>query len=83
MQAPVQRNKREEADTVKEGTMPIGCKAHKRAQKVVDAKWTKKHGKSHFDYKLHASIDKRHKLQRNKARQAPRRLRRKPRLFSS
>jgi IS5 family transposase len=60
----VQRNKREEAETVKEGTVPIAWKAHKRAQKDFDAKWTKKHGKSHFGYKLHASIDKRHKLVR-------------------
>jgi IS5 family transposase len=64
VQAPVQRNKRGEAETVKESTMPITCKAHKRAQKDVDAKWTKKHGKNHFGYKLHASIDKRHKLVR-------------------
>jgi IS5 family transposase len=64
VQAPVQRNKREEAETVKESTMPITWKAHKRAQKDVDAKWTKKHGKNHFGYKLHASIDKRHKLVR-------------------
>jgi transposase, IS5 family len=64
VQAPVQRNKREEAETVKESTMPITWKAHKRAQKDFDAKWTKKHGKNHFGYKLHASIDKRHKLVR-------------------
>ena len=62
--APVQRNKREEAETVKQGSMPIAWKAHKRAQKNVDAKWTKKHGKNHLGYKLHASIDKRHKLVR-------------------
>jgi IS5 family transposase len=55
VQAPVQRNKRDEADTVKEGTMPLTWKPHKRAQKDVDARWTKKHGKSHFGYKLHAS----------------------------
>jgi transposase, IS5 family len=36
--------------------------AHKRAQKDVDAKWTKKHGKNHFGYKLHASVDKRYKV---------------------
>ena len=64
MQAPVKRNKRDEAETVKEGTMPIAWKLHKRAQKDVDAKWTKKHGKSHFGYKLHASIDKRYKMVR-------------------
>jgi IS5 family transposase len=60
--APAQRNKREEAETVKESTMPLGWKPHKRAQKDVDAKWTKKHGKNHFGYKLHASVDKRCRL---------------------
>jgi IS5 family transposase len=59
VQVPVQRNKRDEADTVKEGTMPLAWKPHKRAQKDVDARWTKKHGKNHFGYKLHASVDKR------------------------
>ena len=63
-QAPVQRNKREEAEIVKDGTMPLGWKAYKRAQKDVDARWTKKHGKSYFGYKLHASVDKRYKLLR-------------------
>lgn len=38
VQAPVQRNKREQAETVKESRMPITGKAHKRAQKDVDAK---------------------------------------------
>jgi IS5 family transposase len=64
VQAPVQRNKREEAHTVKEGIMPIAWNAHKRAQKDVDAKWTVKHSKSFIDYELHASIDKCYKLVR-------------------
>ena len=64
VQAPVQRNKREEADIVKEGTTPLSWKACKRAQKDVDARWTKKHGKSYFGYKLHTSVDKRYKLLR-------------------
>jgi IS5 family transposase len=67
VQSPVQRNKRDEAATVKEGTMPLAWKAHKRAQKDVDSRWTKKHGKSHFGYKLHASVDKRCKLIRKLA----------------
>ena len=57
VQAPIQRDKREEAET-----MPLGWKPHKRAQKDVDAKWIRKHGKNHFGYKLHASVDKRCKL---------------------
>jgi hypothetical protein len=44
--------------------MPLALKAHKRAQKDVDAKWTRKHCKNYFGYELHASIDKRHKLVR-------------------
>jgi len=67
VQTPVQCNKREEADTVKEGTMPLAWKPHKRAQKNVDARWTKKHGKNHFAYKLHASVDKRCKVIRKMA----------------
>lgn len=39
VQAPVQRNKREEDGIVKERTMPLGWKRHKRAQKDVDARW--------------------------------------------
>jgi IS5 family transposase len=44
VQAPFQRNKRDEAETVKDGTMPLARKPHKRAQNDVDARWTKKHG---------------------------------------
>lgn len=47
---------------VKDGTTPITWKRHKRAQKDVDAKLTKKHGKNHLGYKSHASVDKRRKL---------------------
>ena len=28
----------------------------------MDARWTKKHGKSHFGYKNHINVDRRHKL---------------------
>lgn len=60
--APVHRNKREEADTVKMAQCQLGWKPHKRAQKDVDARWTKKHRKSYSGYKLHASVDKCYKL---------------------
>lgn len=59
--SPVQRNKRKAAEIVKQSIMPTTWTAHKRAQKDVDAKWTKCHGKNHFGYKLHASVDKRYK----------------------
>ena len=34
----------------------------KRSQKDVDARWTKKHGKSHYGYKNHVNVDRTHKL---------------------
>ena len=36
----------------------------KRSQKDVDARWTKKHGKSHYGYKNHVNVDRTHKLVR-------------------
>ena len=36
----------------------------KRSQKDTDARWTKKHGKSHYGYKNHVNVDRRHKLVR-------------------
>jgi IS5 family transposase len=31
----------------------------------VDARWTKKHGKSHYGYKNHVNVDRRHKFIRD------------------
>ena len=42
-------------------------KPPKVRQKDKDARWTKKHGRSHFGYKNHISIDRRHKLVRRYA----------------
>ena len=39
----------------------------KRAQKDLEARWTKKHGKSYFGYKAHVSADVRYKLARKTA----------------
>ena len=41
VQAAVQHNKREDADIVKEGIMPLSWKPHQLAQKDIDARWTK------------------------------------------
>ena len=30
----------------------------------MDARWTKKHGKSHYGYKNHVNVDRKHKLVR-------------------
>jgi len=63
---PKQRNSREENAKIKEGETPEGWedKPAKRAQKDTDARWTKKHGKSHYGYKNHVNVDRKHKLVR-------------------
>lgn len=64
---PKQRNSRDENEKIKAGETPEGWdeKPHKKRQKDVDARWTKKHGKSHYGYKNHINIDKRHKFVRD------------------
>jgi transposase, IS5 family len=64
VEAPRQRNTREENDEIKAGTIPQGWdrKPAKNRQKDKDARWTKKHGRSYFGYKNHVGIDKAHKF---------------------
>ncbi|MDA0952400.1 MAG: IS5 family transposase [Proteobacteria bacterium] len=61
---PKQRNDRDENAAIKAGGTPEGWddQPAKRAQKDTDARWTKKHGKSHYGYKNHVNVDRRHKL---------------------
>lgn len=61
---PKSRNTREENETVKAGQTPEGWEKQpkKLAQKDRDARWTKKHGKSHYGYKNHVNADAKHKL---------------------
>lgn len=61
---PVQRNSREENDLIKKDAMPIewGQSKGKRAQKDIDARWTKKGDRDHYGYKNHINIDKATKL---------------------
>ena len=63
---PKQRNNRDENEKIKEGETLEGWDDNpaKRSQKDTDARWTKKHGKSHYGYKNHVNIDRRHKLVR-------------------
>ena len=51
----------DENKTIKNGEVPEDW-AGKPSQKDVDARWTKKHGKSHFGYKNHVNVDRKHKL---------------------
>ena len=61
---PIQRNRRGDNEQIKRGETPEAWadKPAKRRQKDRDARWTKKHGKSHYGYKNHVTIDRRHKL---------------------
>ena len=61
---PIQRNGRDENEQIKRGETPDvwDDKPAERRQKDTDARWTKKHGKSHYGYKNHINIDRRHKL---------------------
>jgi len=63
---PKQRNGRDDNAKIKAGETPEGWDANpaKRPQKDTDARWTKKHGKNHYGYKNHVSVDRRHKLVR-------------------
>ena len=61
--APHQRNTREENETIKSGEVPKEWKEntpkakHKLAQKDTDARWTKKNNEKHYGYKNHAKVD--------------------------
>ena len=56
---PIQRNSREENQQIKTGEIPVEWeqKPHKRSQKDVEARWTKKNGKSYYGYKNHINVD--------------------------
>lgn len=65
VEAPRQRNTREENKHIKEtGTAPQEWKdkPHKLAQKDVDARWTKKNNTTFFGYKNHVKSDTKTKL---------------------
>jgi transposase, IS5 family len=64
VEAPKQRNGRDENEQVKAGKTPEDWEKQpaKNRQKDKDARWTKKHGKSYFGYKNHVGVDKQHKI---------------------
>ena len=62
--APKQRNSREENKAIKEGKRPegFGKNTPKGAQKDCDARWAKKNNETHYGYKNHAKVDAKSKL---------------------
>ena len=69
MNVPRNRNTRDENRQIKAGDTPEGWdeQPNMKRQKDEDARWTKKHGKSHYGYKNHINVDKQHKLIRRYA----------------
>ncbi len=67
VEAPRQRNSRDENKQIKEGLIPSRFKENQnvKSQKDTDARWTKKNNETHFGYKNHVSVDNAHKLIRN------------------
>lgn len=64
VEAPRQRNSREDNETIKAGEVPHAWKQapHRLCQKDTDARWTKKNGASYFGYKNHIICDRESKL---------------------
>ena len=65
VEAPRQRNSREENRQIKEGQIPEGWSEQKKRQKDTDARWTKKNGQNYYGYKNHIDVDVKHKLIRD------------------
>ena len=62
VQAPITQTRSDEREALNQGQTPEDW-APKRLQHTDrDARWTKKHGKSFYGYKLHANTDARYKL---------------------
>lgn len=64
IEAPKQRNSREENAQIKEGKPPEEWdkKPNKKRQKDVDARWAKKNNETHYGYKNHLNVDQKNKL---------------------
>ena len=60
--APQQHFSRDDKEQLKKQAMPADWSPAKRRQKDLDATWTKKHGKSTYDFKLSIGVDRKHKL---------------------
>ena len=62
--APRQRNTREQNAAIKEGKRPEGFEggSAQGRQKDCEARWTKKNQETHFGYKNHAKVDAKSKL---------------------
>ena len=65
VEAPRQRNSRDENDLIKSGQTPDVWSETKRRQRDVETRWTKKNEQRYYGYKNHISVDREHKLIRH------------------
>jgi IS5 family transposase len=61
---PQQRNRCDANAANKAGETPVGWDEEpaRRRHTDADTRWTKKHDKTHYGYKNHINVDRRHKL---------------------
>lgn len=64
VEAPKQRNSREDNKTIKTGKIPDNFRKNdnKLRQKDIDARWAIKGGKTYYGYKNHTNVDAKNKL---------------------
>lgn len=66
MPAPKQHFTKGDKEILEQNAVPADWRPAKRRQKDRDASWTRKHGKSHHGHKVTVSVDRKHKLVRNR-----------------
>lgn len=57
VEVPRQRNTKEENKEIQGGGSPEGWSKKKASHKDIEARWTKKHGKTYYGYKNHIKAD--------------------------
>ena len=62
VEAPRQRNGRDDNEKIKKGKAPADWSGKKKAHKDTYARWTKKNGVAFYGYKNHVNVDRKHKL---------------------
>lgn len=62
VQAPITQANAREREALNKGEAPEGWSKKRLAHTDRDARWTIKHGKSYYGYKLHGNVDARYKL---------------------
>ncbi len=64
IEVPRQHVSKDEKALLDQQALPVEWTPGMRRQRDIEARWTQKHGKSFFGYKLHASADVKYKLLR-------------------